>query len=205
MSEPYFAEVARSDRRIGWEKVSALALVLGMLGQAFVLAERTSREVPHVDVPEVAELPVERLKNVTPDIMNAVGLSREVAERMLRLQAVTIADDQAWVLNLMVPELAEAYAKEVPRIIGMAREVKGEVRVHVRSVTPVQSHLPFKVEVVVIEEFLGDYKPPGRGRPDPEDPRREEYRLVLTFVRTAKSHINRDALLIRELSMATTR
>lgn len=205
MSEPYFVEVARADRRIGWEKVAAVALAVGMAGQSFVLVERSNRELPHLDVAEVAELPVERLKNVTPDFMNAVGLSREVAERMLRLRPSTIAEDQAWVLNLMVPELAEAYAKEVPRIIGMAREVSGEVRVHVKSVTPVQQHLPFKVEVVVIEEFLGDYKPPGRGRPDPENPRREEYRLVLTFVRTAKSHINRDALLVRELSMATTK
>ncbi|MFN7970869.1 MAG: hypothetical protein U0166_00710 [Acidobacteriota bacterium] len=205
MSEPYFVEVARADRRIGWEKVAAVALAVGLIGQAFVLVERVGREVPHIDVAEVAELPVERLKNVTPDIMNALGLSREVAERMLRLNAATIADDQAWTLNLMVPELAEAYAKEVPRIIGMTREVKGEVRVHVKSVTPVQAHLPFKVEVVVVEEFLGDYKPPGRGRADPDNPRREEYRLALTFVRTAKSHINRDALLIRELSMATTK
>ena len=205
METPYHAELARSDRTIGWEKVAAMALGVALVAQGLVLYERWHRELPRVDVIEVAELPIERLRNVTPDVIDATGFAREAAERLLRISPATMADDQAWILNRCVPPLAEMYALEVPRMIGMAREVDGEVRAHVKGVTPLQGHLPFRMEVTVVQEFVGDFKAPGRGKADPDNPRREETRLLLTLVRTAKSHLNRDALLIREWSFARAR
>lgn len=203
--KPYTETLDHADRVIAWQRATGIALLLVLGIQAADAYRRLHRSPIHVDMQTVAELPAERLRNVTPDLVDATGFAREAAEHLMRMHPATIADDQAWVLNRCVPDLADVYVKEVPRVISMVREVKGEVRPHVKSVTPLQSHLPFKMEVVLVQEFLGDFKAPGRGKVDPNDPRKEEIRLTFTLVRTAKSHFNRDALLIREWAMATTR
>jgi hypothetical protein len=203
---PYTETLEEADRVIAWGRVSGLALFAVLLAQGVHTYGRMSRAPLHIDMHTVAELPAERLRSVTPDVIDATGFAREAAERLLSMNPATIADDQAWILNRSIPPLAEAYAKEVPRIIGMVRQVReGEVRARVRAVTALHGQVPFRMEAVVVQEFLGDFKAPGRGKADPNDPRKEEVRITFTLVRTAKSHLNRDALLIREWAMATTR
>lgn len=203
--KPYFESMADDDAVVGWQKVLLAVQALVATALTVVLVGAMRRPPIHIDAGEVPRLPVERLENSTPDLMNAMGMASDAAVHMLRLHRELVAEDQAWLLNRMIPELADAYDKKVADVIEVARKARGEIKVTVKSVTPVQSKLPYQIEVVVQQEFLGDFQPPGKGKPDPTNARREEFRYTFTLVRTQKTTSNRDALLIRDIAMATAK
>lgn len=152
-----------------------------------------------------AAAPVEPMDAPAPDLLNAMGLAAEVVERMTRLNGASIAENQAWVMNRMVDELAARYKKDALDIVRETRKKKGDVSSEVMSVTPLRDELPFRVEVVTMLEFSGEYEAPRQGKEDPFNARKREFRFVVELVRTERTVWNRDGLLIRDVSMANTR
>lgn len=207
MSEtPYTVELASGDTELAWRKRVALVVwILAVVNGLSYVGKRERPLVP-IDAETVAGLPVRRLENVTPDVIDAEAMAQECARRFFRLHPATVAEDQAWFLNHTVPELGAALRDKAREIVEGARKRKGEVVVTVKSVTPVKGDQPpFLVEVVLAQEFKGDYAPPGLGRPDPENPKREEYRWTFRLVQAAKTSDNPYALLVRDMSLTTIR
>lgn len=205
-SAAYMTELAEGDTQLAWRKRLAIVVWALVAVNALAYAGKLGRPLIHIDAETVAGLPVRRLVNVTPDVIDAEAMAQECARRFFRLNPTTVADDQAWFLNHTVPELAERLRDPARQIVEGTRKKKGEVVVTVKSVTPVKGDQPpFLVEVVLSQEFRGDYAAPGMGRPDPSDPRREEYRWTFRLVQTAKTSDNPYALLVRDMSLTTIR
>lgn len=206
MDTKYTEELSQGDTQLAWRKRLALAVWVLVAVNGISYAGRCGRPLIHIDAETVAGLPVRRLENVTPDVIDAEAMAQECARRFFRLSPATVAEDQAWFLNHTVPELAAALHDKAREIVEGARKRDGEVEVTVKSVTPIKGDQPpFLVEVVLSQEFRGDYAPPGIGRPDPSHPRREEYRWTFRLVQTAKTSDNPYALLVRDMSLTTIR
>ena len=113
MSEtPYTVELADGDTRLAWRKRVALVVWLVAAVNGLSYAGRCARPLIHIDAETVAGLPVRRLENVTPDVIDAEAMAQECARRFFRLNPATVAEDQAWFLNHTVPELGAAKVLE---------------------------------------------------------------------------------------------
>ena len=194
--------LADDDYTLSWLRLAAGCLAIGLAVQAGVWAARAMWPPIHIDAEMVRQAPIERA-TFSADGVNAVGLAEDVAIRMFRWVDATSAEDAEWLLEHMVPELALLYEESALKSIEGARDLHvyfgGHYHAKILTVTPLKVDLPpFQVEVAVRLEPRGLEERQGVAIPDEfKDPK--DLRIRLTFVRTAKSVNNRDALLIQEI------
>lgn len=194
--------LASSDHDIGWLRLAVVAVTASVCCQFGVACMIWSRPPAHIDAELVRTAPRERLGQVTPDELNAMGLAQDAAQRMFRAVEGTSADDQAWLMNHMVPELAQMYEENALKVILLARQLRAYYGAHwavtVLSTTPLSTDLPpFEVEVLVRIDARG------LDRKKAKDDSLLEPRFVklrMTMVRTTKTVTNRDALLIQSVA-----
>ena len=198
---------ADDDHLMGWMRFFGLSGLVSVGCIVTVIGMRLLSPPMVIDAQAVVNAPIERLEHISPDELNALGLAEDMTVRMFRAVEGVSADDQAYILNHMTPELADLWEENAVKVIETARVLhkrfSGRNRVKVLSVVPVQVELPpFVVEVLVRVEPTDIRVPRGR-RIDPGLLEPWTVRTRVTFVRTKKSVKNRDALLLSEIKELT--
>jgi hypothetical protein len=130
----------------------------------------------------------------------AVRFVEDVALRLFSWDDSTRATDLAYVGDRASASVMRGLANVVPGYADAAKGTSGRVDVEIQTTRVVADTLPYRVEVQVAIEFLGSYVPPGAGRTDPANPRREVYGFLFTLESAGRSPSNPSGLVVTAIA-----
>lgn len=130
----------------------------------------------------------------------AVRFVEDVALRLFSWDDSTRATDLAYVGDRASASVMRGLAAVVPGYADAAKGTSGRVDVEIQTTRVVADTLPYRVEIQVAIEFLGSYVPPGAGRSDPTNPRREVFGFLFTLESAGRSPSNPSGLVVTAIA-----
>lgn len=169
------------------------------LGGLNVLAERDPRYAARTDSEGHTDLVLLPDRDVARK-EEAVTFVEDVALRLFSWDDATRETDLDFVKERASAGVMRSLARVVPGFADATKGTSGRVDVEIQTTQVIADTLPYRVEVRIAVEFLGSYVPPGAGRKDPGNPRREVYGFLFTLGSTDRSPSNPTGLVVTAIA-----
>lgn len=169
------------------------------LGGLNVLVERGPRYAARTDTEGHTDLVLLPNRDIAGK-EEAVRFVEDLALRLFAWDDTTRQSDLAYVGERASASVMRGLGGVVPGYAEAAKGTSGRVDVEIQTTRVVADTLPYRVEIQVAIEFLGSYVPPGAGRSDPANPRREVYGFMFTLESAGRSPSNPSGLVVTAIA-----
>ncbi|MFN7971319.1 MAG: hypothetical protein U0166_03065 [Acidobacteriota bacterium] len=130
----------------------------------------------------------------------AIRFVEDVAMRLFAWDDSTRSSDLDYVRDRASASVMRSLDEVVPGYSDAAAGTSGRVDVEIQTTRVVADTLPYRVEIQVAIEFLGSYVPPGAGRRDPGNPRREVFGFLFTLESAGRRPSNPSGLIVTAIA-----